>query len=47
MQLSAQKYDAKNIQFDCLKEVIDHFEGKNGRMSDFGFFYVKYFARAC
>ena len=46
-QLSSQKYDAYNIQFDCLKEVIDHFEAKNGRTSDFGFYYMKYFARAC
>lgn len=46
-QLTLQKYDAYNIQFDCLKEVIEHFEAKNGRTSDYGFYYIKYFARAC
>lgn len=47
VNLSIQKYDAYNINFDCLKEVIDHFEAKNGRTSDFGFYYMKYIARAC
>ena len=46
-QLSDREYDAKNIQFDCLKETIDHFEVKNGRTSDYGFIYMKYLVKAC
>lgn len=42
-----QKYDAKNINFDCLKESIDTFEGKHGRLSDYGLKYIAHFARAC
>lgn len=40
-------YDPKNIQYDCLKESIDHFEGKHGKLSDYGLKYIAYFARAC
>jgi hypothetical protein len=43
----AHKYDAKNINFDCLKESIDTFEGKHGRLSDYGLKYIAHFARAC
>lgn len=46
-QLSVIKYDAKNIRFDCLKEVIDNFEVKKGRFTDYGFGYIKFIARAC
>lgn len=42
-----KKYDAKNINFDCLKEVIDSFEAQKGRFTDFGFGKIKYIARAC
>lgn len=41
------QYDAYNIQFDCLKASIDHFEGKHGRLSDYGLKYIAHFARAC
>lgn len=43
----AQKYDAKSINFDCLKESIDTFEGKHGRLSDYGLKYIAHLARAC
>ena len=42
-----EKYDAKNINFDCLKEVIDSFEAQKGRFTDYGFGKIKYIARAC
>ena len=41
------KYDAKKINFDCLKEVIDSFEAQKGRFTDFGFGKIKFIARAC
>ena len=42
-----EKYDAKNINFECLKEVIDTFETQKGRFADYGFGKIKYIARAC
>lgn len=42
-----EKYDAKNINFECLKEVIDTFEAQKGRFTDYGFGKIKYIARAC
>jgi hypothetical protein len=42
-----EKYDAKNINFECLKEVIDTFETQKGRFTDYGFGKIKYIARAC
>lgn len=46
-ELILKDYDATNIQYDCLKESIDYFESKNGRLSDYGLTYIKYIARAC
>ena len=40
-------YDPYNINHDCMREVISNFEGKCGRLSDYGLIYVKYFAEAC
>ena len=40
-------YDPYSINHDCMREVISNFEGKCGRLSDYGLIYVKYFAEAC
>jgi hypothetical protein len=42
-----EEYDAKKINFECLKEVIDSFEAQKGRFTDYGFGKIKYIARAC
>lgn len=40
-------YNPYSINFDCLRETMDFFEQKCGRLSDYGLYYVKYFAEAC
>ena len=40
-------YDAKKINFECLKASVDHFETKCEKFSDFGLGFIKYFAHAC
>ena len=40
-------YDAKKINFECLKTSVDHFEAKCEKFSDFGLGFIKYFAHAC
>ena len=42
-----KKYDAYNINFECLKQSIDYFESKQGKFSDFGLMYISKLARAC
>ncbi len=46
-QIEAKSYDATNIQYECLKESIDHFESIHGKLSDYGLKYIAHFARAC
>jgi hypothetical protein len=46
-KIEAKLYDPSNIQFDCLKDSIDHYESKHGKFSDYGLKYIAYFARAC
>lgn len=41
------EYNAKEINFDCLRESIDSFEAKCGKFSDYGLGYIKYIAHAC
>ena len=45
--IANKKYDANKINFECLKESIDHFESKHGRFSDYGLGKIKFLARAC
>lgn len=40
-------YDSADIKFDCLRAVIDNYEEKCGKFSDYGLQYVKNFAEAC
>lgn len=40
-------YSVKNINFDCLRSIMDSYEEKCGRLSDYGLTYVKYFVEAC
>ena len=40
-------YDAKNINFDCLRATVSNFEEKCGRFSDYGLSFIKYFAHGC
>lgn len=40
-------YDSANINFNCLREVIDSYELKCGKISDYGLMYVKNFVEAC
>ena len=46
-KIEAKPYDPSNIHFECLKESIDHYESKHGKLSDYGLKYIAYFARAC
>lgn len=40
-------YDSANINFSCLRDVIDSYEQKCGKLSDYGLMYVKNFVEAC
>jgi hypothetical protein len=40
-------YDAKEINFECLRESINSYEAKCGKFSDYGLGYIKYIAQAC
>lgn len=40
-------YDSANINFNCLRDVIDNYEQKCGKLSDYGLMYVKNFVEAC
>ncbi len=40
-------YDTANINFSCLREVIDTYEQRCGKLSDYGLMYVKNFVEAC
>jgi hypothetical protein len=46
MQLTGS-YDSENINFPCLREVMDTYEQKCGRLSDYALQYVKNFVEAC
>lgn len=46
-KIEAKQYDPSNIQFECLKESIDYYESKHGKLSDYGLKYISHFARAC
>lgn len=41
------EYDLHNIHFDCMRDVMESYEQKCGRLSDYGLIYTKYFAEAC
>jgi hypothetical protein len=41
------KYEAEQINFDCLRPTMEAYEKQCGRLSDYGLIYVKYFAEAC
>lgn len=38
------KYNAADINFSCLKPVMEEYENKCGHLSDYGLKYVRYFA---
>lgn len=40
-------YDVATIDFDCLKESIDYFEARCGKMSEYAYQYVKLLAESC
>lgn len=41
------EYQPESINFDCLKSSIDFFEARCGKMSEYAYQYVKYFAENC
>jgi hypothetical protein len=41
------EYDSANINFECLRTVIDTHEQKCGKFSDYGLQFVKNMAEAC
>lgn len=41
------KYDSANIEFECLRTVVDSHEQQCGRLSDYGLQFVKNMAEAC
>jgi hypothetical protein len=40
-------HEVENINFDCLKNVVESYEEKCGKFSDYGLKFVRNFARAC
>lgn len=40
-------HEVENINFDCLKHVVETYEAKCGKFSDYGLKFVRNFARAC
>jgi len=41
------EYKAESIDFDCLKSSMEFFEARCGKMSEYAYQYVKYFAENC
>lgn len=41
------EFDSANIDFECLREVVDSHEQQCGRLSDYGLQFVKNMAEAC
>jgi len=40
-------YNAKEINFECLRNSIDNYEAKCGKFSDYGLGKIKFIAHAC
>jgi len=40
-------YNPADINFDCMRQNMEAFENKCGKLSDYGLSQVKYFAEAC
>ena len=40
-------YDVANINFDCLKDSMNYFEARCGKMSEYAYQYVKLFVESC
>jgi hypothetical protein len=40
-------YKPEAIDFDCLKTSMEFFEARCGKMSEYAYQYVKYFAENC
>lgn len=41
------EHDVENINFECLRTVVDNYEMRCGKFSDYGLKFVRNFARAC
>lgn len=41
------QYSPQDINFHCLKESIDYFESRCGKMSEYAYQYVRFFAENC
>lgn len=41
------KHEVENINFECLKSVVDGYEARCGKFSDYGLKFVRNFANAC
>lgn len=40
-------YSPQNMNYDCMRALMDNHTEQCGRLSDYGLMYAKYYAEAC